>query len=78
MADETRKTSKSGISATKAGGYAAQKKYRATHPNSKYEPKVRIDKNFKPVLQALLDETGLSITDLFVNAVEEKYDIKLH
>lgn len=88
MADEKRQksnTSKPGFSATKEGGYAAQKRYRENHPEKVqewrtriYEPKIRIKKEFRNVLEKLLNETGYSITELFVNAVEEKYDVLLH
>ena len=56
----------------KAKGYSAQKKYRATHSSTTYEPKLRIPMDRKETLQHLLDET-----ELFVKAVEEKYDVKL-
>lgn len=65
----------------KKNGYAAQKKYRATHPekyNQNYEPKVRIPLEFKATIESLTQETGLSITRLFICAVEEKYHVVLH
>lgn len=65
----------------KRNGYAAQKKYRVTHPEryrQNYEPKIRIPLEFKPLVENLTKSTGLSITQLFVSAVEEKYQVILH
>ncbi|MGN1121582.1 MAG: hypothetical protein ACI4RV_04375 [Eubacteriales bacterium] len=65
----------------KRSGYAAQKKYRAAHPekyNQSYEAKVRVPLEFKPIIERLTKETGLSITQLFISAVEEKYQVALH
>lgn len=88
----TQKPSRAGISATKEGGYAAQKRYRANHPErikeqkrkqnerlrgSTYEPKLRIPMENKPILERLLSETGLSISQLCLRAVEEKYGVAL-
>lgn len=68
----------------KKTGYAAQKKYRETHPDKvakqrkqNYEPKIRIPLEFRPNLDELLSKTGMTITELFVGAVEEKYAITL-
>lgn len=72
---------KSAMERHKKNGYAAQKKYRASHPekyNQNYEPKVRIPLEFKPTIESLTKETGLSITQLFISAVEEKYQVVLH
>lgn len=69
----------------KSTGYAAQKKYKAAHPEHRanergrvYEPKIRIPMELKENLEILMNETGLSITRLFVSAVEEKYGVVLH
>lgn len=69
----------------KSTGYAAQKKYKESHPESRanergrvYEPKIRIPMELKGNLESLMKETGLSITRLFVSAVEEKYGVVLH
>ena len=65
----------------KRNGYAAQKKYRAAHPekyNQNYQPKVRIPLEFQHIIERLTQETGLSITQLFISAVEEKYNVDLH
>ena len=83
-----RKTSKSGVSSTKAGGYASQKRYRENHPdrvreqrrkrqNALYEPKLHIPVENKPVLEKLLAETGYNLTQLCLSAVEEKYGVTL-
>lgn len=93
MADDNgKKKSRSGFSSTKAGGYAAQKRYRENHPDrvreqkrkqnqknkgSIYEPKLRIPAENKPLLENLLTSTGLSITQLCLGAIEEKYGVKL-
>ena len=73
-----KKISPAGHSSTKAGGYASQKRYREKHKGDVYEPKIRIKKEYKKNLETLLSATGLSITELFVSAVEEKYNIVLH
>lgn len=84
MADGKKKY-KAGFSSTKEGGYATQKKYCAEHPDrvkasrqKNYEPKVRIPREYKATFDALLAQTGLNITELFIGAVEEKYNILLH
>jgi len=69
-------------------GYASQKKYKANHPErvreqkrrqgaKLYEPKLRIPIEKKPELEKLLSNTGLTISQLFLGAVEEKYGISL-
>lgn len=84
-----KKKHKAGFSSTKEGGYATQKKYRVEHPDrvkaarikaaqKNYEPKVRIPREYKTAFDALLTQTGLTITELFIGAVEEKYNIILH
>ena len=70
-------------------GYAAQKRYKESHPDQRtrerareraktYEPKVRIPMEFKGIIESLTNDTGLSITRLFISAVEEKYNVVLH
>lgn len=92
MANDKRK-SKSGFSATKAGGYAAQKKYHANNDPQKerewrqksrdnqrgkvYEPKIRVQITYKDALLRLCDETGMSLTVLCLTALEEKYGVTL-
>ena len=73
------------IERQKNNGYAAQKKYRLAHPDNVvkwrqrfYEPKIRIPKELRPILNSLIKDTGLTITQLFVSAVEEKYGVTLH
>ena len=70
---------KKSAAAHKESGYAAQQKYRETHPEKydNYEPKIRIASEFRGTLSKLLSKTGLSITNLFIGAVEEKYNVKL-
>lgn len=62
--------------------YAAQKKYKATHPEvyrgKYYEPKIRVPLDKKESLVSLMERTGLTITQLFIGAVEEKYGVILH
>ena len=93
MADDSnKKTSKAGFSSTKEGGYASQKRYRANHPDKIreqkrkqrersrgliYEPKLRIPIENKSVLEKLLSDTGLNITQLCIGAVEEKYGVTI-
>lgn len=73
---------KSTNEAHRKSGYSAQKKYRASHPEvyrgRTYEPKLRIPMDKKDTLAQLMAQTGLTITQLFVGAVEEKYGVILH
>ena len=82
-AREARRIAKNKSSAEwhKKNGYAAQKRYKAAHPEQRgqnYEPKIRIALEFKPIIESLTAETGLSITQLFISAIEEKYKVVLH
>jgi hypothetical protein len=72
----------------KASGYASKKKYKAKHPEKVTESNavfrknhniitIFIPKELRPELDRTLLVTGLTITALFTNAVEEKYGIKL-
>jgi len=67
----------------KSTGYAAQKKYRAANPekyrnNGKiYGPKLYIPAENRSVVEKLLSETGLTISQLFLGDVEEKYGVVL-
>ena len=76
----------------KKSGYAAQKKYKKNNPEKVrewrrkqkerekgtiYEPKLRLAIEFKPVLEQLCQDTGKSINELCLSALEEKYDIVL-
>ena len=89
---ELRAKKKSGISATKEGGYAAQKKYRKTHPEkirelwaeqrkrekeTIFQPRLRIPIKNRVVLEALCSSENLSLTQLFFSLVKEKYGIDL-
>lgn len=78
----------------KRNGYASQKKYHENNDPEKekkwretsrerrrgkyYEPTLRMPKEFQAVLSELSKQTGLSINQIFIGAVEEKYDIVLH
>lgn len=61
----------------KERGYPARKNYVERHRGEIYEPKLRIPAANKPELEQLLAETGLTMTQLFVGAVKEKYGIDL-
>ena len=61
----------------KAMGYIAQKKYREKKKHITYQPKLCIPVEKKEDLFRLLEQTGLSTTQLFVGAVEEKYGVVL-
>ena len=91
MTDEIKKY-KRGFSSTKEGGYATQKKYKASHPEKVrewsrnkrqrdkgkyYEPKIRIRVDYIPALQKLKEESGLSISQLFIISIKDKYGIAL-
>lgn len=60
----------------KQGGYRyeAQQKYR----KHTYEPKLVIPSEYREVINNLADQNGLSVSRLFVSAVEEKYNVVLH
>lgn len=62
----------------KAQGYTAQKRYRENRKGKYYEPKLNIPADKKEVLFRLMEQTGLTTTQLFVGAVEEKYGVILH
>nr|DAO56458.1 MAG TPA: hypothetical protein [Caudoviricetes sp.] len=62
----------------KAQGYIAQKRYREAQKGKRYQPKLSIPANKKDVLFNLMKQTGFTTTELFVKAVEDKYDIVLH
>lgn len=72
----------------KSTGYAAQNKYKKANPEryreynrrareTVYEPKIRLHVSKKEALQSLLQAEGLSLTQLFVTLVLEKYGIDL-
>lgn len=62
----------------KAQGYTAQKKYRENRKGRVYEPKLAIPASKKDALFQLMEQTGMTTTQLFVTAVEEKYGVDLH
>lgn len=62
----------------KAQGYTAQKKYRENRKGRVYEPKLTIPASKKDALFQLMKQTGMTTTQLFVTAVEEKYGVDLH
>lgn len=61
----------------KERGYPARKSYVKRHKGEVYEPKLRMPASNKGMLEQLLAETGLTVTQLFVGAVKEKYGIDL-
>lgn len=72
----------------KKSGYAAQEKYRQAHPEKyrtyreaargrTYEPKLRIPIDKKDELASLLQSEGVSLTQMFMALVMEKYGINL-
>lgn len=82
------KSRPSGISSTKAGGYASQKRYKQNHPDRVieqrrkrserlFEPKLRIPRKNKHIVDRLISETGMNLSDLFIRAVEDKYGVTL-
>lgn len=68
---------KRGNARQKERGYPARKSYVERHKGEIYEPKLRIPSSNKQDLERLLSETGLTITQLFVGAVKEKYGVDL-
>lgn len=84
--------SKRGVSSTKEGGYLSQKRYRQNHPDrvreqkrkqgvrlreTHYEPKLRLPREAQDTIAHLMADAGLTITQLFAGAVEEKYGVTL-
>lgn len=72
----------------KQGGWAAEKKYAAAHPEIRakkyanwtakyYSPKINIPRESKPAFDSLLASTGKTISELVLEAVEEKYNVTL-
>lgn len=85
-AERTAKRSAATNAYHKSTGYAAQNKYRQSHieqyrdyrkslRGKTYEPKLRIPMDKKDALLRLMEQTGLTITQLCIGAVEEKYNI---
>lgn len=63
---------------SKKNGYAAQKKFRETHPEYKdrfYEPKLRIPSQNKELFIGLAAANNMSVTQLCLSAIKEKYGI---
>lgn len=80
------------LNSTKEGGYKNQKRYAERHPERVreqarqrsikrramyYEPKLRILHANKPHLDKLLEKTGLTLSQLCFDAIQEKYGINL-
>ena len=74
--------------AHKRSGYAARKKYEKNNPEKVRKIKIKssekysdihiyIPKEYKPILDEIIFDAKLSITDFFLSAIEEKYNIKL-
>lgn len=72
----------------KANGYAAQKKYQKEHPEKRriyrktqeaktYSAKIRIPVEMKDELFRILKRENLSLTQMFVTLVREKYGVDL-
>ena len=59
----------------KSTGWAAQKKYRGQHKGERYEAKVTMPAVNRDAFTKLLEHTGLTISDLVLEAVYEKYGI---
>jgi hypothetical protein len=58
----------------KKTGYAAQAKYKKNHYD---ELTVLFPKKARHILEEIITKEGKSISSLFLNAFEEKYNIKL-
>jgi hypothetical protein len=69
-------------------GYAAQKKWSAKNPQIRkecdkkrrethYEAKFRISKDFAPVIEKIIKDTGFSANALLIDALEQKYGVIL-
>lgn len=72
----------------KQSGWATEKAYLAKHPelraqkyavqkNKYHTITVRIPRESKPAFDSLLASTGKTISELFLEAVEEKYNVTL-
>lgn len=90
LSDGQKKNRTRGVSSTKEGGYASQKRYRQNHPEkvreqkrkqnarlreTHYEPKLWLPRESQEIIANLMAATGLTLTQLFAGAVEEKYNI---
>lgn len=74
---EKKKNYRLAKNSTAEGGYINQRNYAQRHKGEVYEPKIRIRAEYRPQLDSLLQQTGKSITELFLSAVEEKYGVIL-
>lgn len=72
----------------KEKGYPSRREYHQAHPEIErksyqrkvqlyYMPKINIPREFKPTFDALLASTGKTISELVLEAVEEKYSVTL-
>ena len=72
----------------KSTGYAAKKKYKETYPDRIIESdktfreshdnlRIFLHKDFRANLNKIISESNMTITKLFLTAVEEKYGIAL-
>ena len=59
----------------KSTGWAAQKKYRSQHGGERYEAKVTMPAVNRDAFTALLEQNGMTISELVLGAVYEKYGI---
>ena len=71
---------KSGVitSVKRLKGTLRKKRYRENRKGKVYEPKLNIPACKKGTLFLLMEQTGMTTTQLFVSAVEEKYGVDLH
>lgn len=61
----------------KLAGYPSQKKYNKEYKKKMYECRFYIKNEHKDALQEIANAQGVALSRLFINAVEEKYGIKL-
>nr|DAO56456.1 MAG TPA: hypothetical protein [Caudoviricetes sp.] len=61
----------------KERGYPAHKKYVEKHRGEIYEARLRLPADNRHLLEELLSNTNLSVTQLFTGALKEKYGVDL-
>ena len=88
MADKSNekpKKRRTALLSSKEGGYVNQRNYERRHPDkikakrARYHNlRIMVHKDFKPLIDSLAEQEGLSLSKLFVHAVEEYYGVTIH
>lgn len=80
LTDEEREARRIAKNATvaayhKKNGYAAQKKYKSLHRGERYEPNITMPAANREAFLTLLQQTGMTSSELVFGAVYDKYGI---